>query len=250
MNDFFHEELLCSLKWNQDGLLQVTPEFSSEDREFYDGDSEIFVSSENMGARRTHGLRMRKYSFSTPRGSEYEFTLEWMGRVGKWDELEDLILCRMDEEYKVISERRRRLFSKVRDRHFLTNNDNIFTHEHILQMEIISASNFHSMFADGRIFRGKKNIFVRYHIDLPDCRWSATHASFMPKGSSKMKRRFGQERTTVVHGQTRPSAPMEHPTQASDTISLYVTMAMFVVRSFHEYILNLDDILYLATRGG
>ena len=237
IQDYFHEEVLCRLKWNQDGLLEVSPGFSKEDRDYFDGDSEIFVSPENMDAKRRNDYRITTFSFTSPKGALYKYTVELLNRKDKWDELERLDLCRVDDEYKLIADRREVVFSKAKDHYAQI--DTLPRGEHLLQAEIVSATNFNPKFANLRSCHDIP-IFITYQIVSLNATWTSDPDSIgIPNDRIANKCYRGDEiddTDDIVQGQTRAARPMEYSSgrSSSDIFSLYLTIILFMVSDFQK----------------
>jgi len=227
VQDCFHEQLLCSLKLHRDGLLEVTPGFSTEERDYFDGDSEIFVSPENLDTMHKNDCKITSFSFTTPKGAMYRYTLEWAGQIDKWEDLENLSLRRMDEEYKLVSDRRRIVLSKVKDH--CANIDRLTREEHLLQIEIVSASNFYPMFADVNGYRDN-SIYVRYQI-IAQSRWTANLSSGQGQVDYLNRRSRGEESGGLIQGRTRASKPMQYSNvrPSNGICSLSIGMALLMV---------------------
>ena len=189
---FYHEKCLCKLKWNQNGLLEVSPGFSTEDRIFFDGDSDIFVSPENMESRRNLGCRISSFSFTSPKGALYKYTVELINnRNEEWDNLEGSDLCRVDEEYKAISDKNKFIFSRAKD---LSEQLSSANDECLLEVEFVSATNFHPRFANQSSHDGIP-IFATYQIV-----------------SSNNEHMWSEESRTIDHGNTKNHLMREQAT--------------------------------------
>ena len=228
VKDSYHEELICSLKWSQrDGVLEVSPGFSTHDRDYFDSDSEIFVSPENMDAMRRNEHRLTTFSFMSPNGAMYQYTLELQGYMSSWDELEELELCRVDDEYEAIAEKRKIIMSKAKEHY--SNADKLPKVEHLMQIEIVSASKFNPICADQRSFYDIP-IFIAYQIVSPCGAW--TTDSVLVHGQMDSGQAGEEVSPIAAKGQTQASKPTEYSNEgtSSDIFSLWVTVILFMVR--------------------
>ncbi len=224
MEKCFHEQILGRIRLHvRDGLMEVWPGFSIEEtrgqgvmaQQHFDGDSEIFVSPEHletmMKGKSTSdddnvgiGVGTKdfisdendvsnsktKFTFTTPQGSSYRYTLDWEGLItNDWNMMEDLSLRQVDSEYEKLAKRRDIARTKLKDLGVLDRpscmNDMMMSpspfivppdqrwglssqeypqhQEELLQIEIVSADDFHFVYAGLGGFN-PSSIFVRYQV--------------------------------------------------------------------------------------
>lgn len=208
-SNVFHEQVLCRLKLNRDGMMEVSPSFSTLERLYFDGDSEIFMSPEHVSAiqRKTEGSEesddkkrgLTKFTFSAPGGSIYQYTLEWLDRVDDANELESLSLQLADEEYLRLSERRKTIQTITRQKAIGVIGRG---EEELLHLEIVSADNFHIPYVR-RIGFNESPIHIRYHIHQSSSGadgWAFTN--IMKENRTNRVRWDSKDGHCSLHGQT------------------------------------------------
>lgn len=112
----FHEEILCTMKLYQSGILEVTPGFSNIEAEDSDHDGDIFVDDKDLENAANKGPKLTTFTFLTPLGSIYQYTLEWVDFIIDEDMLEALALKVDDERYEQSSRRKYNIASDVRSK--------------------------------------------------------------------------------------------------------------------------------------
>lgn len=221
MKTLFHEQVLCILKWNKGGLLEVSPGFSKDDRVYYDGDSEFFMSPENMEAKRRGDGKKTSFSFTSPQGALYRYSIDLLNMKENNDELEKLELNRVDDEYKLIADRREVALSTAKD-HYANVHSVLPTVEHILQIEILSGTDFEPKSANW--FRSNKiPIFITYQIVWLNGDWTSEESeTFASTFDGRRK---------CTYGQTQASRPIhiDRGGNTSDILALYVNIVIFLV---------------------
>lgn len=229
----FHEQLLCRINLSRDGILEVAPGLSKEERNYFDGDSEFFVSPENMEARQRHGCKLKPFSFKSVDGTSFRYTIQVISAIDNWQQLEDKSLLRIDEEYRLLSERRKLSISRVND--LRADQQSLPQEEQCLHLEIQSASDFDT----------EEAIFVKYHISLP-CQWEveALHAKRM--GNEICSTKGGTSRAgTIVEGKTTPSFPMINIGGGNSRgLASLVGMLVIVSVSFNQRIVSIEHTRY------
>ncbi len=159
--NLFHEELLCTLKLHDSGLLEVTPGFSKFETEDSD-DDEIFVSNEGLEKRSSKGAKLTTFTFATPMGSVYQYTLKWVDFLIDQTKLESLALREMDEHYRLLSQHRKTVLSHLNERielmHWLVQSGD----EQMIQIEFVSAHGFSPQW-------NHSSLSIDYDISIPKC---------------------------------------------------------------------------------
>jgi len=151
-----------------------------------------------MEARQRDGCKLKPFSFKSVDGTSFRYTIQVISTIDNWPQLEDKSLLRIDEEYRLLSERRKRSISRVND--LRADQQSLPQEEQCLHLEIQSASGFDT----------EEAIFVKYHISLP-CQWEVEALNAKRTGNEICSTKEGTSRPrTILEGKTTPSFPLIH----------------------------------------
>ncbi len=151
----YHEELLCTMKLYNRGILEVTPGFSNIESEDSD-DDDIFVNNEALEISANKGSKLTTFTFSTPSGSIFQYSLEWLDYLLDEDVAESLALTVSDGQYTMQSTRRRKLVSQIAPHTSLF----AASEEELFMIDFDSVSEFKPMWK-------RSSIRIDYEILLP-----------------------------------------------------------------------------------
>jgi len=102
----FYEKVLCTIKVYRNNTMETTPGFSEEEPE--DESNPMFTSSHDLNMRQMKGSKLSTFRFTTPRGSQYEYTIENKNAVPSVVSAERMIAEEMYKDKKKVEERRNR----------------------------------------------------------------------------------------------------------------------------------------------
>eukprot|EP00569_Conticribra_weissflogii_P009258 CAMPEP_0171371884 /NCGR_PEP_ID=MMETSP0879-20121228/8925_1 /TAXON_ID=67004 /ORGANISM="Thalassiosira weissflogii, Strain CCMP1336" /LENGTH=601 /DNA_ID=CAMNT_0011880549 /DNA_START=281 /DNA_END=2086 /DNA_ORIENTATION=+ len=135
----YHEEVLCIIKVHKNGLVSSYPGWSEEEPEDCD-DSRIFASDKGLNETREQGSRLTTFSFTSPLGSVYEYTIEPVGGLSYDDGVERMITkqnCRFQEKDEL---RRDFIRRKLEPFVYTMNKNESWNYQ--ANIEIVSATGF------------------------------------------------------------------------------------------------------------
>jgi hypothetical protein len=109
-------QVLCTIKVFRNNTMEVTPGFSEVEPE--DETNPTFASSHELNVRQNKGSKLSTFRFTTPRGSQYEYTLENKNSIPSIVMAERMLAEETYRDMKKVEERRNRsgktFFGKVR----------------------------------------------------------------------------------------------------------------------------------------
>ena len=156
---YYHEEVLCTLKLYENGMLEVSPGFSlpvPEDIE----DNFIFASNKSLQNRIRNGPFIAAFSFTSPRsGNMYQYTIEprYLPNYHHDINLHDQILRKQtDSLFKLGIERRHRISTALKELHSEPDS----TLDTVL-IQFISATEFSPPYG----YNSK--LYIKYDCSLP-----------------------------------------------------------------------------------
>lgn len=156
---YLHQELLCSIKLHNSGMLEVNPGFSNKEAE--DSDDDIFVSSVCLQKSETKGIKLSTFSFATSAGSVYQYALEWIDYIVDPNKLENLALREVDEHYRLLSQHRKNLLWQIDENNTPIDSLTCTEDEKLIQIQLISAFGFHPKW-------DRSSLSIEYHITIPN----------------------------------------------------------------------------------
>ena len=148
------------MKLHESGMLEVTPGFSNIETEDCDDEDGLFECNETLEIRNTKGSILTTFTFVTTRGTFYQYALEWLGFLGDSNDLENLALCEMDEHYRLASQKRQIVLSKMNDTNII---DNLASRmgEGLIQIVLVSANGF-------RPHLPRSRLHIEYEVMIPN----------------------------------------------------------------------------------
>jgi hypothetical protein len=182
------------LKLNRDGIFEVTPGFSSTQRDYYDGDSEIFLSPENLEEKSRNNCTLKPFTFRTLDGLSFQYTIQWINKIDDWQQLEEASLARSDEDYRLLSERRKLAVARVND---LIVDHKVSKEEQLLHLEITHASGFDT----------DEAIFIKYQVATLG-EWEVDTSCINLVDNKVCLTNTVNEVKMVFEGQTSPGLPV------------------------------------------
>lgn len=154
----YREHVLCRMVLSKDGLFQVTPSFSTHKRmSNFEGDSEFFLSHENLDLKKQRRLELNSYTFSS-RGNKnsFHYTLELVEpNLNDFRTIEKVLSEASEDEYALLADRRAKATRLVNRK--VEALGSYRREEAMMIFEIVS----------GHDFCVKDPIFVKYSIIAP-----------------------------------------------------------------------------------
>jgi len=166
------------MKLYNSGMFEVTPGFSIIEPE--DTDDNIFVSLEHLKKMVTKGPNLTTFTFTTPSGLIYQYSLEWIGYLEDPNQVESLALRELDEHYRLLSQRRKMLLWNIEERGLTVNDLADAADETLVQINIESIEGFRNKWKNDYLS-------VEYDITIPnesDSIRGSTMLMDFPKSSS------------------------------------------------------------------
>jgi hypothetical protein len=228
MGSKYDETVLCTLNFNSDGLLVMSPGFSNAHRRML-GDEEddaidilslegfkSFDEQDNVG--------LPFYCFKSPHNhSLFRYILECKNLVKEFSELEKISLRLINAEYDVLSERQKDALSMWKQQSYSYLEDRT-REDHILQIEIESVRDFPSV----------RDIFIKYKI-IASNHWTIDNKLELPRkehdSSSRLIGRKVEDDTepasyVVIEGHTMTSSQLS--TYMVDIRKVYLSFCLFI----------------------
>ena len=154
----YHEHVLCRMVLSKDGLLQVTPSFSTLKRvSNFEGDSEFFLSHENLDLKKQGRLDFSTFTFSCPRNkNSFHYTLDLVEpNLNDFTNIEKVLSEASEDEFGLLVDRRKKALQIVNRK--IEALESYRREEAMMILEIVS----------GHDFCVKDPIFVKYSIIAP-----------------------------------------------------------------------------------
>lgn len=136
----YHEEVLCIMKVHKNGLVSTYPGWSEEEPEDCD-DSRLFASDKGLNETREQGSRLTTFTFTTPMGSVYEYTIEPVGGLS-YDEGVERMITKQNGRFQEKDELRRDFIRRKLEPFVYTMIKNNELWNYQANVEIVSATGF------------------------------------------------------------------------------------------------------------
>lgn len=182
----WHEQLLCRIKIDQDGLMEVTPGFSQEEEEEQNQNNTyyMFGTKDNFQTQNNfEGNRLTTFRFVSPSGTLYEYSLKRIGKNRDGSDTKisyDRLFLRDQQRYrqrnqKIVSLACRRIHPELLVHVFI---------------DLGSAHFFHSSSVHDLSLK-RTLVYVEYEVLLPDG-WSCEAKSVLDENDSSPLRGCSQ----------------------------------------------------------
>jgi len=174
------------------------------------------VSPENLEAKSRNEWRLKPFTFRTLDGISFQYTIESVQQLEDWQKLEEASLVRTDEEYRLLSERRKFAMARVNDSRV---HCRIAREEQFLHLEIEGASDFDT----------DEAIFVKYQV-VTSSRWEVD-TSYRKSVDNEVSSTNEGHGVMVFEGQTSPSLPLTTNIGAANGRNLASIVGALVILS-------------------
>ena len=223
------------MKLYQNGILEVSPNFSTEEPENSDSplNASIFSSCNSLHAQQKGGDRISSFCFTSLNGSVFRYSLERVDEIEDFEVFKRLSLINENQEYLKLEQQERKIVSKLKniEEPFSDNRSPVRT---ALFLEIVSAKNFFPPTLECFNITNV-SIAVQYDLVLPSG-WKLSKDSIISKCDS----------IKVHHGATQQSKrSLEYKKRQIQRFILRLFLIIFLlewVSASLQWLISLDNI--------